>query len=531
MPETPVFSRAAVAAPHAAASAAGRAVLAEGGNAIEAMLAMAATIAVVYPHMNAIGGDGFWLVREPGGKVHAIEACGFAGAGATIARYREKGHERIPPRGPDAALTVPGAIGGWMRARELAEALGGRLPMPLLLSDAIRLAREGYAVSGSEAREEAKEWASLSIAPGFAQNLLHEGKLPPAGHQRRNLALAETLSHLAGAGLDDFYRGDVGREIAHDLEAIGSPVTRADLARYQAVWRKPLSMRWRDAMLYNVPPPTQGLVSLTLLGIFARLDVKLDDDFAYLHGLIEASKRAMALRDRVITDFDHLRVDPADYLQGRWLDAQALRISLRRAAPFPMQEEDGDTIWMGAIDASGLSVSYIQSIYWEYGSGCVLPRTGILMQNRGVAFSLDPSALNPLQPGRKPFHTLNPAMAVFDDGRVVSYGSMGGDGQPQFQAQVFTRWASRGETPAKALDAPRFLLGKTWGASSTTLKLENRFDDSLLRALSSAGHAVELMVKPYQDDFGHAGLLVKHPGNGRVEAAHDPRSDGGAEGL
>ena len=181
---------------------------------------------------------------------------------------------------------------------------------------------------------------------------------------------------------------------------------------------------------------------------------------------------------------------------------------------------------MGAVDKDGLAVSYIQSVYWEYGSGCVLPRTGVLMQNRGLSFSLDPKALNPLQPGRRPFHTLNPALATFADGRVMPYGTMGGDGQPQTQAQVFSRYMF-GMGLAEAIDAPRFALGRTWGAASSLLALESRFDPSLVRALERAGHEV---ADGYADTFGHAGGLIRHA-RGHVEAAHDPRSDGGASGL
>jgi gamma-glutamyltranspeptidase/glutathione hydrolase len=177
-----------------------------------------------------------------------------------------------------------------------------------------------------------------------------------------------------------------------------------------------------------------------------------------------------------------------------------------------------------------MAVSFIQSLYWEYGSGLVLPKTGILWQNRGIAFSLEEKALNPLEPGRRPFHTLNCPMAAFDDGRVASYGAMGGDGQPQFQAQVFFRAFRYNLDIAEALDRPRFLFGKTWGADSATLKLENRFDPSLVAALEKAGHRVEIIDKPYADGFGHAGMLVRET-NGRIAAAHDPRSDGGAAGL
>ncbi len=530
MPETPVFSTAAVAAPHDLAARSGRDVLAQGGNAIEAMIAMAATIAVVYPHMNGMGGDGFWLVSEPGGRVRGIEACGPAGERATRAFYRDRELEAIPPRGPDAALTVAGAVGGWRLAQDYAASLGGRLPLATLLGDALRYARDGYPVSRSEATYEPKEIEALKGAPGFSDFFLVDSKSPPEGMIRKAPRLADMLGHLSEAGLDDFYRGDVAREIAADLEEIGAPVTRADLKRYAARAVEPLSMRHRDATVYNLPPPTQGLAALIILGLYERLGSHRADSLEHHHALIEASKRALRIRDRVVTDPAHLDGDPARYLTASALDAQAARISMSRAAPFPLPPGDGDTIWMGAIDASGLAVSYIQSIYWEFGSGCVLSRTGLHWQNRGVSFSLDPSARNPLQPGRKPFHTLNPALARFDDGRVAPYGAMGGDGQPQFQAQVLTRYVG-GQSVADAVDGPRWLQGRTWGSATTTLKVEDRFDPGLLQRLRAMGHEIEEMGAPYLDALGHAGLLVKHARNGRVEATHDPRSDGGALGL
>ncbi len=529
MKNTPTFGKAAVAAPHSLASQAGAAILAEGGNALEAMIAMAATIAVVYPHMNSIGGDGFWLVREPGGKMHAVEACGFAGAKATIAHYHELGLREIPKRGPLAAVTVPGTIGGWQIGQDMAKAFGGRLPLSILLEDAIRHARDGYPQSASEARYQSKELEALHAAPGFSQTFLAEGKIPQAGALRKAPALAATLTHLAKAGLDDFYRGDIAREIATDLEAIDSPVTRDDLKNYSAKVRKPLSLDLGSLSLHNTPPPTQGLASLILLGIFEALNVKNGESFEHIHGLVEATKRALAIRDRVCTDFDQLKYDPASFLTPAALAGEAARISMDKAASFPLKDGDGDTIWMGAIDTKGYAVSFIQSIFWEYGSGCVLPKTGVLMQNRGTSFVLDPKAVNPLMPGRRPFHTLNAPMAVFKDGRVMPYGSMGGDGQPQFQAQVFSR-IRFGQGLLQAIDQPRFLFGKTWGEDSIALKVENRFDPSLLQRLEKAGHQLEVNAQDYDDSFGHAGALARHP-DGRIEAAHDPRSDGGAAGI
>jgi gamma-glutamyltranspeptidase/glutathione hydrolase len=526
--DTPTFSRAAAAAPHILAAETGRNILAEGGNAIEAMIGMAATIAMVYPHMNSIGGDGFWLIRDPKGRVRYIEACGFAGRRATIPYYRGLGYDAIPPRGPLAALTVPGAIGGWALAQDLAKTLGARLPLADLLRDAIRFGREGYAQSRSEAHGKPFEFDMLKDAPGFAARFLVDGKFPEPGTIRRAERLSDTLEQLAHAGLDDFYRGDVGRELATDLEEIGAPLVREDLAAYRAVARDALELHLQGRSHYNSPPPTQGLASLLILGIFDRLKVKRKDSFEHIHGLIEASKRALTIRDQVCTDFDCLKHAPASFLTPRALQNEADAISFDKAGSYPVAPATGDTVWMGAIDASGLAVSYIQSLYWEYGSGCVLPRTGVLMQNRGVSFSLDTDAINPLTPGRRPFHTLNPALASFDDGRLMSYGAMGGDGQPQFQAQVFTRYLL-GESVGQAVEAPRFLFGRTWASPSRALKIEDRFDPEVLARLRSVGHDVE-MLGPYDENLGHAGALVRYR-DGHIEAAHDPRSDGGAAGI
>ena len=529
MLDTPVFASAAAAAPHRLASEAGRAILAEGGNAIEAMVAMAATIAVVYPHMNAIGGDGFWLVHEPGGRMHGIEACGPAGSLATIEHYRGRGYDIIPSRGPESALTVAGAVGGWQLALELSRSLGGRLPLGDLLADAIRHCREGYAISDSELRTQSNELEALKAAPGFLSAFWSDGEPPKPGARRKPGALGAALQQLADAGLDDFYRGDVGREIAADLERLGAPVTRADLERYKAQAVTPLSLKLPGLTVHNLPPPTQGLASLLILGIFERLGSFKLDSFEHHHGLIEATKRAFAIRDRHVTDPTRLSRPSADFLTDAVLAREAAAIDMKRAATLPLRNGDGDTVWMGAIDSRGLAVSYIQSIYWEYGSGCVLPGTGIHWQNRGLSFSLDANAANPLAPGRKPFHTLNPAFARFDDGRILSYGAMGGDGQPQFQAQILTRYRA-GQNLATAVDAPRWLFGKTWGVSSTALRLENRFDPSLLERLDAAGHPVTETGLAYSDGFGHAGMLAKHQ-KGQVEAVHDPRSDGDARGL
>src|SRR5205814_4851439 len=261
-----------------------------------------------------------------------------------------------------------------------------------------------------------------------------------------------------------------------------------------------------------------------------RLRVAEAESFDHVHGLIEATKRAFRVRDRTVTDPDRLPVPLEPYLDAKFLDAEAVKIDRRKAAPWPEPSKRGDTVWMGAADASGLAVSFIQSLYWEFGSGCVLPRTGVLMQNRGASFSLERDAFNPLEPGRRPFHTLNPALAVLPDGRVMAYGTMGGDGQPQTQAMLFTRHFGFRQPLAEAIARPRWLLGRTWGSPHTNLRLEARFDAGLAERLAAAGHDVEMLAEPYSDTMGHAGAVVLHP-DGNLEGAHDPRADGAAAGV
>jgi len=522
--------RGVVAAPHLAAVEDGRAILAEGGNAVEAMLAMAASIAAVYPHMNHVGGDGFWLVREPSGRVRALMGAGRAGARATPRFYRDAGYDEIPPRGPLAALTVPGAIAAWMLAQDAARAQGGKLPLEILLAPAIKHAREGYTVTRSQARLTAEKLPEMDKAVGFKKAFLVDGKVPEAGTRLKQTKFAATLEHLVHAGLDDFYRGDVGREIAADLERIGSPVTRADLEKYQATVDEPLNVMTQSGALYNTPPPTQGLASLIILALFERLRVSQAEGFEHIHGIVEATKRAFRVRDRVITDPDKISVDLGQFLQSAFFDAEAEKIDRKKAARWPAPYGEGDTIWMGAADASGLVVSYIQSLYWEFGSGCVLPATGILMQNRGASFSLDPKSINVLAPGRRPFHTLNPAFASLKDGRLIAYGTMGGDGQPQSQAAFFTRYVTFRQPLEKALAAPRWLLGRTWGSVHTNLRMEPRFDGNLIDRLLSAGHDIAVLDEAYSDTMGHSGAVVLHP-DGTFEGGHDPRADGGASGV
>jgi gamma-glutamyltranspeptidase/glutathione hydrolase len=417
-----------------------------------------------------------------------------------------------------------------MLAAEAAKANGGKLPLDILLGGAIRHARDGYTVTRSQARLTAEKLPEMDKAVGFREAFLVDGKVPEAGAKLTQTKLAATLEQLTHAGLADFYRGDVGREIAADLDRIGSPVTRGDLERYQAKVAEPLSVKLEAGTIYNAPPPTQGLASLIILALFERMRVQKAETFEYVHALVEATKRAFRVRDRVVTDPARITADLNQFLDAKFLDAEVQKIDRAKAAKWPAPVGGGDTIWMGAADSSGLSVSYIQSLYWEFGSGCVLPNTGVLMQNRGSSFSLDSKALNALAPGRLPFHTLNPALAVLKDGRVMAYGTMGGDGQPQTQGMIFSRHVLFGQPLDKALDAPRWLLGRTWGSTVTNLRMESRFDGNLVDRLLSAGHDIDVIADGYSDTMGHAGAVVLHQ-DGTLEGGHDPRADGGAAGV
>jgi gamma-glutamyltranspeptidase/glutathione hydrolase len=528
MLKTVYSTRGMFVAPHHQAAQAGRDVLKDGGNAVEAMVAAAASIATVYPHMNSIGGDGFWLIHEPGKKPVAIDACGHAAMAASTEFYR--GHAQIPDRGPLAALTSAGTVSGWQQALQISSGWNKALPLSRLLAPAIEQARHGMIVTESLAELAAEKSPQMTDAPGFIDTFAPGGQPLALGSLMKQPALAATFEQLARAGLDDFYRGELGKAMGDELSRLGSPLTARDLAVYHATQVAPLDTRVRGARIFNLPPPTPGLASLIILGIFDRLGVTEAEGFDYVHGLVEATKQAFRVRNRVVTDPDHLPELPANYLTSTKLAELSAKVDPRNALPWPDPAMPGDTVWMGCIDSEGRAVSFIQSTFWEFGSGVVLKDTGVSWQNRGTSFSLNPSSLKALAPGRKPVHTLNPALAQFDDGRVMSYGAMGGDGQPQTQAMVFTRYALFNQPLQQAITAPRWLLGQTWGDITTTLKFENRFDPALLNQLKLAGHNVELLDEAFSDTMGHAGALVWKP-DGIIEGGADPRSDGSVAAL
>ena len=516
-------------APHHLASKVGADILKEGGNAVEAMIASAAMISVVYPHMNSMGGDNFWLISDNRKKVTAIEACGSAAKLANIQFYKDQGFNSIPNRGPLAALTIPGAVAGWKAAYDFSlEKLGGKMPLSRLLYDAEQASKNGVAVTKTLKNNLSSKYSELIDIPGFNDIFFINNEIPEVGDKLTFSAMSETFSCLIKNGLNDFYNGDLANIITSDLERLGSPLRKEDFINFKASLVEPLELKIKNANIYNLPPPTQGIASLLILGVLDNLSNCYNDDFSLIHNIVEATKVSFKLRDKFICDPNYMSINVNELLDSNFIKSLSKDVNQNEALPWPHSSVGGDTVWLGSSDNYGNSVSFIQSIYWEFGSGVILPKTGITMQNRGISFSLDETHFNKLIPGRKPFHTIQPALAQFDDGRVMSYGSMGGEGQPQTQATIFSRFAYQNQDLQASIDSPRWLLGRTWGEKSTSLKIENRFSVNTYEKLKSIGHNIELVGR-FEEIMGHAGAIVKHP-EGLVEGAFDLRSDGAAIG-
>ncbi|MEF3065432.1 gamma-glutamyltransferase [Pandoraea apista] len=524
------------------ATQAGWKVLQQGGNAVDAAIAVASTISVVYPQMNTIGGDNFWLIYNAKTKeLRALNASGRSGERATLQFYRDKGLSTIPPRGYLSVNTVPGVVSGWDEAYRYAQATMGRsLPWRDLLRDAVHYAEDGFIVTSSLAKWEAinvdtadKVYRNLQQFDGFRQIFLKPDGMPyRVGERLRQPELAQTLTQIAEKGAQEFYKGEIARKIVEDLQANGGLLTRADFANHRADWVKPITVKYRGYDAYNFPPNTQGFASLEILNILNQFDIRsLGEGSAdYYHLLVEATKQAFADRDRYLSDPDFVEIPLTQLLSAKHGKAQAGRINMRLAIHqvAPMDPK-GDTVWFGVVDSEGNAVSLIQSIYYDFGSGIVPKGTGILLQNRGAFFSLDPNNVNHLAPHKRTFHTLNPAMLLKDGKPYLVYGTMGGEGQPQTQAAIVTRIVDFGMSPQEAINGPRWLYGRTWGVSSNDLKVEGRVPPAVTDELKRRGHPVKV-VETYTDTMGHAGAILIDPVTGVRYGASDPRGDGLAAG-
>jgi oxamate amidohydrolase len=477
-------------------------------------------------------------------ELRGLNASGRAGSRATIAFYANRQFHRIPARGYHAANTVPGSVSGWGEAyRYSKDVLSTELGWEDLFTDAIRYAETGFPISASLANwlsirtnTSDPELDNLQRFAGFRRTFLKpDGSTYRVGEILRQRDLFSTFVRLAGKGPEEFYHGDIARQIVADLEANDGMLSMDDFAHHQSDWVEPISVPYRDTVAFNLPPNSQGIASLSMLNILNQFELaEIPEGSAeYHHLLIEATKEAFRDRDRYLTDPAFLKIPVEEILSLAHGQAQAARIRAARAvcgADLKPLDSNGDTVWLGVVDQAGNAVSLIQSIYHDFGSAIVPAATGVLLHNRGSFFSLEPSHTNRLEPGKRTAHTLNPAMLFKGRKLFLVYGTMGGEGQPQTQAAMVTRIVDYRLSPQDAIEAPRWLYGRTWGAEVNNVRLEARVPQEVMESLERRGHAIEI-VEPYAHVMGHAGAILIEPENQVLYGASDPRSDGIAIGY
>ncbi|MFF2481188.1 gamma-glutamyltransferase [Paenibacillus sp. NPDC058071] len=518
-------TKAMVVSPHYLASAAGARILERGGNAFDAAVAVSACLAVVYPHMTGLGGDSFWLsFHSEDGEVRAYNASGRSGSGASIDRY--SGEAAIPTRGPRSAITVPGMVDGWCEV----QGRYGRLPFAEVLQPAIEYATEGFPMSPDQQANTEAQQKVLEAEPLTAAVYLPGGRVAMAGERFVQADLAESMKLLAERGRDAFYKGSIAEEIVRYLQANGGLLTERDFAEHRGEWVKPLNSTYRGYDVFQVPPNSQGFVALMALNILENFDLKAmgHGSYSYYHTMIEALKLGFRDRNRYLTDPGFADI-PLDRLLSREYAAElASSIDTGSASDLDSRPVGSDTAYAAVVDADGNSVSFIQSLYFEFGSGVVAGKTGILLQNRGSFFSLDPNHVNSLQPNKRTFHTLMPAMALKGGRPTHLFGTQGGEGQPQTQIALLTRMIDFGMNPQQAVDEPRWVWGRTWGAPTQELKIEGRLSEETAERLGEAGHLVR-KLGDWEGIMGHAHAIAISE-DGILSGGTDPRCDGAAIG-
>ncbi|CAM3322133.1 gamma-glutamyltransferase family protein [Paracoccus nototheniae] len=501
----------AVTTPHPLATKAGMAVLRAGGTAPEALIAAGAMLTVVNPHFCGLGGDAVWMVADRQGDQRAFLAIGQA-----VDRDLPKGP--FPLRGPGSILTTAAVVDGWRHALAYsAERLAGRARWEDLLAPAIAVARDGFAVTPSQ-----EFWArfradDIAHWPGFEGLFVQDGRALPAGHLLRQSDLARSLHLIAQNGPGEFYSGGLARRIVEALRDAGAVISAADLAQTRTREDVPLSLRYRGLSLLAPPPPTQGLTTLQIMGILSRFDLSMLEPGGvdHFHLCVEAVKQAFLDRG-VIADPASASVPTARLLGDDHLNRLAARISPDRALAWPHAWQHGDTVFLGAMDERGNAASVLQSTYFDWGSGVVAGDTGIIWQNRGAAFSPDPRHPNAFAPGKLPFYTLNPGIALRDGRPAFVYGTQGADGQPQTLSMLLTLLVDFGLDPVTALSAPRFLLGRTFSDQRDSLKIEGHTRAGIIAALAARGHEVS-PIPSFSPLAGQAGVVTPDSG------FHDPR--------
>lgn len=534
--------RSAVVSPHYLASEAGIDILRRGGSAVDAAIAVNAVLAVVAPSSCGLGGDAFWLIwDESSGSLDALAGVGAAARRIDPDRLRASGLTRIPTRGP-LPITVPGAVRSWRDAH----ARFGILPMPTLLEPAIRLATDGFPASPYFVRRVETTFEAIDGRPwaiGFEATFRPLGRAWVEEDIVRLPALAGTLRRLSDDGLDDLYEGRTAGLLAAALEAAGSDVRADDLADHRSRWGVPLIHAYRGVHVATHRLPSCGVVGILLLAILERFPPPGRASFgrdgwtdtSWFHFGIEAAKRALEARDALLGDPDVVNINEEAVLADRAVDALAARLNPGRAADDtpPLATLVGGTAYLATADAAGNAVSLIASNASGFGSGVVDPTSGITFHDRGQGFSLDPNHPNALAPGKRPLHSLLPAMLLRDGRPWILVGSMGGDAQPQILAQVASAIVDGGADIAAAVSAPRWaVIPREEASLPVPVLLERGFDTSIAEDLRSLGHAVRLGGP--NDDVGHCHAIELHvdgwvpeSGHGeRLAATTDPRSEG-----
>ena len=512
----PVLAANCVATTQPLAAQAGLAMLARGGNAVDAAIATAVALTVVEPAMNGIGSDAFAIVAS-GGELIGLNASGRSPAGWTEARFANA--RSMPATGWDSA-TVPGAVSAWVALHKRF----GRLPFPMLFEPAIGYARGGFLVSPVVAQIWLRQVATLSGYPEFARVFLPQGRAPAAGEIFRCPDHAKTLEAIAASDGDAFYRGAIAEAIAAAAKRDGGAMTLADLAEHEPEWVAPLAVDFQGVRIHELPPNGQGLAALIALGVLDRCDLdRLEADSAELqHLAIEATKLGMADAAAHVADPAAMRVKAETLLADGYLRERAGLIRRDRAqAPDPGKPPQGGTVYLAAADAQGMMVSYIQSNYRGFGSGIVAPGTGVALNNRGACFSLDPGHPNRVGPRKRPFNTIIPGFATVGGAPLAAFGVMGGSMQPQGHVQVALRLFARRQNPQAAIDAPR------WRVEGGDLMVEPSWSGAFRAALAARGHT---LVDGGPLDFG-AGQIIWRLDEGGYAAASESRRDGQAVGF
>ena len=513
------------------ASSAGLAVLQQGGNAVDAAVTAAAVLSVVEPMMTGIGGDMFamvWIAKEH--RLVALNASGRAGAGMTRDELLKRGHTRMPSRGIET-VTVPGALAGWANLL----ATYGTITLAQAIAPAIRYADEGFPVTPIIANDWVQQTALLAKDPGARATFLIDGRAPAAGDWFRNPDYARTLRGIAAAGPADLYGGPLGQRVIQRVQELGGFLTLDDLKANSPTWVTPISVPFKGYRVWELPPNNQGVAALEMLRILEPYDLKAmgHNSATYLHHLIEAKKLAYADMARYVGDADHLTIPVATMLSDRFIDERRSHLDPTRAQtqvdPGPALTSS-ETIYLSAADKAGNMVSFINSLYDEFGSGIVVPGTGFALHDRGAGFTLQPGLPNTVAPGKRPFHTLIPAFvtrpgaAPTPDGSTdtpwMSFGVMGGSMQSQGHVQLLLNMIVFGMDVQQAIDAARFRH-----LEGAHVALETPVPGDVRAALVALGHDVAEGVR---DQFGGAQAIVRLAKG--YAAGSDPRKDGVAAG-